>query len=467
MKLMLPLATVLGVLMVAFSAAGALAAPMPSGPIHPDGRPTVGGTISCSGNPSCTTIGISVASGDTLVLLYTDNSAVEPDYNTPTLSNGNTPSIVFACGNTGEHGEVVAWIVTSATAGTVTATFTTQAAAFVVASMTDLSPSTLGNLGTCHIDTGAQNQTTVTGGTTNDLTFGDFFSFHCGSPVAVSPAVSVMAACNPGSQTEGFGGYDPTPGASDTQSWTGVGTGSSWSNDGFLVVGVGYSCTATTANGNDIFAGVGPVYVNVSLGTAPFQYVINWGDGTNTTTVDTNSTNVRALHTYVILGNHTISVNVTDVTPAFTLCSVAITAFAASAVTSLTFVPAAPAAAATTYFFANYTASSGLESWSWSFGDGKFSNGTSANVNATHVYALKGNYTTTLRLTDAGFFNHPSRTVVVPEGPPANGSGPPPCLNCGQFVFSSTTTLTIEVAGALGFVLVIALIAIAFSRREK
>ncbi len=153
-----------------------------------------------------------------------------------------------------------------------------------------------------------------------------------------------------------------------------------------------------------------PFAASASNGTPPFTFAWSFGDGGS-------ATGANVSHAYANPGSFTTQVTATDAAGGTSTASAAIviarlvpvasaSAYSPSAGTDLTFTATASGGAAPYAYL-------------WTFGDGSTATGATAH----HTYASPGNYTSTLRVTDAlGTTNVTTLTIIrvsAPSGLPS------------------------------------------------
>jgi hypothetical protein len=213
-------------------------------------------------------------------------------------------------------------------------------------------------------------------------------------------------------------------------------------------------------------------YVNVSYGTAPYQYTVNWGDGSNTTVIDTSATYVHPSHffgTDVQVADE-IAVQVADVTPAETNCYANLTLYPALKVTWTT-SPASPTSNATVYLNATLRGGDPTgATFAWSFVPARYAlGGTPAgHAHTSVIFDASGKFRGFLNVTDGGGYSYEARGNVTVAAGGGGGSGLPPCTNCGgggiSFLGISTTDLALA---AVVIVVVFAVAAYAARKTER
>jgi PKD repeat protein len=154
--------------------------------------------------------------------------------------------------------------------------------------------------------------------------------------------------------------------------------------------------------------GVEPLTVSfnctVGGGNAPFNYLIDFGDGVSVA----SST---ATHTYVQNGTYDAICTVIDADGDFSDDIQTITVYDTEPDTNFTYAPSIPVEGDTISFTDTSTAYDGIVAWSWNFGDGN----TSALRNPTHTYYIEGPYIVTLTVTD-GDGSETSHVEVINVG---------------------------------------------------
>jgi hypothetical protein len=450
---------------VAASPPLAAASGVPSAPVHPESPPTFEGESICGtdgSDGSCTISGsgsFDVDSGWTLVLIALGGWSGTGSFPTPTVT-GDAPTEIAECQNgvADGMGDSEAWVVVGAAAASpLSVTFTgndggsydVTGIAFAMAS---------GNVqavGDCEDSGNGDTTYTVTGGNVNDYTFALSTSY---SQKSCSPPTAFLLTCIGGASTgNGLYAFYQDSGPSPDSLDPGFGSGGG-ATVGFAFAVGGtppptFVCSIAFPAGYPFFEGAVSAYFNVTGGTEPYEYEIQWGDGSENETVDSTSASVEDSHAYV--GGpegpyYTINATVYDVTPAYTpVCSTEVEVYSPTTAPAVAFAPSEPTTNSTTIFYGNVTSYAGIYSYSWNFGDGSYTNQTgdwtptcseSVDVwtcspeplwfNATHYYTAPGTYHVTLNVTDnLGQNFSKTETVAVGKGP--TGSGPPPCINCG------------------------------------
>jgi PKD repeat protein len=137
-------------------------------------------------------------------------------------------------------------------------------------------------------------------------------------------------------------------------------------------------------------------------GTPPFQYLWNFGDGTN------SSTKAALNHTYRARGTFTPTVNVTDAVGVTVVASTTVTV-APAVQAFVTVSPATGPAPLPVTFNASATGGVGPYTFVWRFGD---SSPTLSGASVTHTYA-PGTYTATVTATDSLGSSGQNRTTVI------------------------------------------------------
>ena len=162
-------------------------------------------------------------------------------------------------------------------------------------------------------------------------------------------------------------------------------------------------------------AGTPPLLVNFNASASTdsdgtiVSYAWDFGDGTQ-------GTGVTAAHTYNAVGTYTAQLIVTDDSTASDTFTVAINVNANQPPTAVfTATPTTGIAPLLVNVDANAStdADGTILSYAWDFGDGTLATG----ITASHTYALAGNYTVQLIITDDGGALDTATTVIVVQPP--------------------------------------------------
>ena len=191
-------------------------------------------------------------------------------------------------------------------------------------------------------------------------------------------------------------------------------------NSGFSTVSVPVANFTTNTS-----AGTTPLVVSfndTSTGSTPTMWNWSFGDGLwfNTTLSSARNTT----HVYTSAGTYTAEVTVSNTggssTSAGTTITVAPPQGLAASFTTNTSSGTAPLPV----FFTDTSTGSTPTKWNWSFGDGSWSNTTSASQrNVTHVYAISGTYTARIIVSNTvNSSTSAGRTVTVTHLPEINAS---------------------------------------------
>ena len=146
------------------------------------------------------------------------------------------------------------------------------------------------------------------------------------------------------------------------------------------------------------------------------NYQWNFGDGSP----NVNTTNSVITHTFAVVGNYLVTLNVTDSQGLWCTASKLITILPPTGpVADFLWSPVTPLPNNATTFDAsltqlgwNGTAQPPIVNYVWNFGDGNVTSGYYPTI--VHAFAAVGNYTVTLKVTDASGFNSTvANTVTV------------------------------------------------------
>lgn len=498
---------------VAASPPLAAALVVPSAPVHPESPPIFEGESICGtdgSDGSCTISGagsFDVDSGWTLVLIALGGWSGTGSFPTPTVS-GDAPTEIAECQNDagGGRGDSEAWVVVGAAAASpLSVTFTgNDGGSYDVTGIAfAMANGNVQAVGDCE-DSGSGDTTyTVAGGSVNDYTFAVATSF---AQTTCSPPTAFLLTCIGGASTgNGLYAFYQDSGPSPDSLDPGFGSG------GVATVGFAFAvggaplptfvCSiAFPADNYSYFEGPVSAYFNVTGGTEPYEYEIQWGDGSENETVDSTSASVLESHTYTatIVDEYgdgpyfAINATVYDVTPAYTpVCSSTVQVYVAPHGLTLSVYPSSPTTNDTTVLSASIIAPPGIYAYTWTLGNGAhvneiavglfYGNGVEPActelpppysvwscpplwINTTAYYVNAGAYTATLSLTDGLGVNHSaSETVHLTKG--STGSGRPPCVNCGgggiSFLYPTTDDLIVLV------VVVLAVLAVAAYAAKK
>ena len=150
------------------------------------------------------------------------------------------------------------------------------------------------------------------------------------------------------------------------------------------------------------------INVNISGGALPYTFAVtNFGDNTNDTQNNVNSTSTTFTHIYPAPGVYTVSITVTDANgcQATTSCDVTISSLITDLpIADFNSTPFSGCGSATVQF--NNTSQNAI-SYFWDFGDGNTSNA----VSPSHTYSSPGSYHVTLIATNA----NGSDTIFIPN----------------------------------------------------
>jgi hypothetical protein len=442
--------------------------------------PTVLASVSCGANPTCTTPGFNVASGDVLVFLTsgTGNTGQPTD----SSSDESIAQVGTTCYNPDDSGrEITAWVELTPNYPETgeTATFSDATSSWDSGAVLVLSGGNTVAVGDCE---GADNATawaSVTGGTPgDDLTIGVFGQDDSGCGTPTTAATSVFLICNGAGSYAMFGSYATTAASPDTQSWT-LSASYDW---GGFVFAFGSAPPASQCSigapvpfNSTYVEGTFAVYANTTFDDPPYEYTIDWGDSSSPTVVDSSAASVSPTHEYTLTPPYpdafSVSLTVDDTTPAETTCGVTLYAYPATDLSAIAYSPGSPTANASTYWTATLSTAIGAYNWSWSWGDGSWTNGTNttgfAQYNDSHLYGAAGAYDVTLNVTDwAGYWSFQEVTLHVANA--TKGTGPPPCVDCvvtGPSSAISQTEFYLAV-GAVIVVVIVLLAALSGARRD-
>jgi hypothetical protein len=442
--------------------------------------PSVEASVSCGANPTCTTTGFDVTSGEVLIVLEsgTGNTGQPSD-----TSGDSFLQVGSSCANPDDNGRyITAWLAETPNFPETgeTATFSDSTSTWISGALLIVSGGNTVAVGDCE---GADNATawaSVTGGTPgDDLTIGVFGQDDSGCGTPTTAATSVFLICNGAGTYAMFGSYATTAASPDTQSWALAGS-FDW---GGFVFAFGSAPPASQCsvggavpfNSTSIEQPNGSVnvWVNTSYADPPYEYSVDWGDDSSPTVVDTAAASIAPSHTYSLTppypDDFTITATVADTTPAETSCSNTVYVYPPSAVTSASYLPVHPTANASVYWIADVSTVVGVYSWSWAWGDGSFTNGTNesgfAAYNDSHVYAEQGTYSVNFTVEDWPGYNY-STFVSLTVGPAVPGPGPAPCINCAPKSGGVSLTDVYAALGLTALVVVVLIAAAAGSRRD-
>jgi len=160
------------------------------------------------------------------------------------------------------------------------------------------------------------------------------------------------------------------------------------------------------------------------------NYQWNFGDGNITTMATPTIT-----HAYSAIGTYTVTLTVTD-SEGLSGSQSKIVSVRGYPVAIFSFSPTAPYVGDTVTFDASLSSPNGgvISSYSWNFGDGTPIYNTT-NPITTHVYALAGNRTVTLAVTDSeGLSDIEMHSIVVAKAPVASFTHAPQFPKVGETV---------------------------------
>ncbi len=144
-----------------------------------------------------------------------------------------------------------------------------------------------------------------------------------------------------------------------------------------------------------------------SGGTSPYSFV--WGFNDSGTALGPNVS-----HVFAVKGTYSVTLNVTDANGVLGSVTRTINVAPQPLTTDFSIVPTPPIAGSQATFTATASGGTTPYTFSWNFGDG--TNATGATV--SHVYAIRGSYSVTLRTVDANTATiSTTRTVTVNPAP--------------------------------------------------
>lgn len=167
-------------------------------------------------------------------------------------------------------------------------------------------------------------------------------------------------------------------------------------------------------------------------------YQWNFGDGSNVTALPVPTTT----HTYVAVGNYTVTLTVTDNQPLSgnTSAIVAVTWYPTA---SFTFTPTRALVNAIVTFDASASTQNGgsIVSYYWDFGDGNTANVSTPTT--THAYSAVGTYTIILNVTNNyGFSDSCNSSITIVNPPVADYTFTPAWPLVGQAVTFNASAST-------------------------
>jgi len=172
------------------------------------------------------------------------------------------------------------------------------------------------------------------------------------------------------------------------------------------------------------------IVFNASLSYDPdgsvVSYFWDFGDGTN-------ASGVVVEHAYTDDGNYTVTLTITDDDGATASASTTKTALNQNPSSQFTYSPDSPIAGETVIFDASNSSDTDgyIVDYTWNFGDGNIT--TSAASVVTHIYAMEGNYTVVLTVTDDdGATDVTEDSIRIRNYPSAEFTYSPPYLGEGQ-----------------------------------
>jgi PKD repeat protein len=174
------------------------------------------------------------------------------------------------------------------------------------------------------------------------------------------------------------------------------------------------------------------------LGTGPYTYLWEFGDGSS-------GTGATPTHAFARSGSYRANVTLTDAVGGTASALVNVTvapALAATAVAS----PSAPHAGEAVTFGAAATGGVGSYGYTWLFGDGTSGSGAAP----THVYAAAGTYTARVTVTDLEGSSVNASVVVTVAAPAA---GPATSSNFFTSLFGLALVALLVAAAVVGLVL--------------
>ncbi|MBW2968021.1 PKD domain-containing protein [Candidatus Woesearchaeota archaeon] len=144
----------------------------------------------------------------------------------------------------------------------------------------------------------------------------------------------------------------------------------------------------------DTSTGVEPLSLlfncTVGDGNDPFDYVIDFGDGSASVPASTAS------HTYVQDGTYSATCTVTDTDGDSDIDVETVIVYDTEPDANFNYSPSAPVEGDAVSFTDASTAYDGIVAWDWDLGDGN----TSTAADPSHIYGLEGSYLVTLCVTD-------------------------------------------------------------------
>lgn len=166
------------------------------------------------------------------------------------------------------------------------------------------------------------------------------------------------------------------------------------------------NCQVTYTYNVNQFTGTASFAANITSATYPLSLSWDFGDG-STAVLGSSWQN----HTYLNSGTYIVCVTINDATGCTdTYCDSVVVNYQTGCIASFSSYPDTTPGSCDVYFQDYSTASSGITSWNWNFGDGT----TGSTQYPIHTYGSNGTYTTTLTIgTSTGCTSTTTQTVQV------------------------------------------------------